>query len=161
MPARCARELRDAVQLCGKQESGLDLAVLDIGAGRGLLAVEMNKLTTNGNCSFRYHMTALDVSASTLAESERTGLYTEGCLVHDANKGLHQFQDEQFDAVVCVGTAVYLDPKIVLPEMIRVVKKGTGVIVITYDGYVKIAWLEQEQKLKNDFEVLKHIAYQA
>jgi ubiquinone/menaquinone biosynthesis C-methylase UbiE len=96
-------------------------------------------------------MIGLDVNSAMLAEAEHTGLpvYSGGCVVHDANKGLCQFHDKQFDAVVCVGTSVYLDPKIVFPEMIWVIKKGFRVLVITNTSNVNLKKLIRTPRLKS------------
>lgn len=133
--------------------------VLDVGAGSGLVGMELHRL------GFR-HVTGIDIVPEILEEAEHTGAY-EHLYTADAEALPMKFENASFDAVLCVSTAGYLGrgesgeggPVLdhareakgppaeasrvdkLLKEWLRVLKPG-GVLGITVEELLKLTWEE-------------------
>ena len=101
--------------------------VLDVGCGDGIL---MNFLKKNKNTNIR----GLEISKSKVQECIAKGLTViEG----NAEKDLKQFPDKSFDYVVLSQTLqAFLDPELVIEELLRVGKKA--IVTIPNFGYWKV-----------------------
>ena len=104
-----------------------DKKVLDVGCGDGIL---MNFLKKNKNTNIR----GLEISKSKVQECIAKGLTViEG----NAEKDLKQFPDKSFDYVVLSQTLqAFLDPELVINELLRVGKKA--IVTIPNFGYWRI-----------------------
>ena len=104
-----------------------DKKVLDVGCGDGIL---MNFLKKNKNTNIR----GLEISKSKVQECIAKGLTViEG----NAEKDLKQFPDKSFDYVVLSQTLqAFLDPELVIVELLRVGKKA--IVTIPNFGYWKV-----------------------
>ena len=104
-----------------------DKKVLDVGCGDGIL---MNFLKKNKNTNIR----GLEISKSKVQECIAKGLTViEG----NAEKDLKQFPDKSFDYVVLSQTLqAFLDPELVIEELLRVGKKA--IVTIPNFGYWKV-----------------------
>ena len=104
-----------------------DKKVLDVGCGDGIL---MNFLKKNKNTNIR----GLEISKSKVQECIAKGLTViEG----NAEKDLKQFPDKSFDYVVLSQTLqAFLDPELVIKELLRVGKKA--IVTIPNFGYWKV-----------------------
>ena len=104
-----------------------DKKVLDVGCGDGIL---MNFLKKNQNTNIR----GLEISKSKVQECIAKGLTViEG----NAEKDLKQFPDKSFDYVVLSQTLqAFLDPELVIKELLRVGKKA--IVTIPNFGYWKV-----------------------
>ena len=101
--------------------------VLDVGCGDGIL---MDFLKKNKNTNIR----GLEISKSKVQECIAKGLTViEG----NAEKDLKQFPDKSFDYVVLSQTLqAFLDPELVIEELLRVGKKA--IVTIPNFGYWKV-----------------------
>ena len=101
--------------------------VLDVGCGDGIL---MDFLKKNKNTNIR----GLEISKSKVQECIAKGLTViEG----NAEKDLKQFPDKSFDYVVLSQTLqAFLDPELVINELLRVGKKA--IVTIPNFGYWRI-----------------------
>ena len=101
--------------------------VLDVGCGDGIL---MDFLKKNKNTNIR----GLEISKSKVQECIAKGLTViEG----NAEKDLKQFPDKSFDYVVLSQTLqAFLDPEVVIEELLRVGKKA--IVTIPNFGYWKV-----------------------
>ena len=104
-----------------------DKKVLDVGCGDGIL---MEFLKNNKNTNIR----GLEISKSKVQECIAKGLTViEG----NAEKDLKQFPDKSFDYVVLSQTLqAFLDPELVLKELLRVGKQA--IVTIPNFGFWKI-----------------------
>jgi|TARA_X000000368_G_scaffold521_1_gene352 methionine biosynthesis protein MetW len=104
-----------------------DKKVLDVGCGDGIL---MDFLKKNKNTNIR----GLEISKSKVQECIAKGLTViEG----NAEKDLKQFPDKSFDYVVLSQTLqAFLDPELVIEELLRVGKKA--IVTIPNFGYWKV-----------------------
>jgi methionine biosynthesis protein MetW len=104
-----------------------DKKVLDVGCGDGIL---MEFLKNNKNTNIR----GLEISKSKVQECIAKGLTViEG----NAEKDLKQFPDKSFDYVVLSQTLqAFLDPELVIEELLRVGKKA--IVTIPNFGYWKV-----------------------
>ncbi len=101
--------------------------VLDVGCGDGIL---MDFLKTNKKTNIR----GLEISKNKVQECIAKGLTViEG----NAEKDLKQFPDKSFDYVVLSQTLqAFLDPELVINELLRVGKKA--IVTIPNFGYWRI-----------------------
>ena len=101
--------------------------VLDVGCGDGIL---MDFLKKNKNTNIR----GLEISKSKVQECIAKGLTViEG----NAEKDLKQFPDKSFDYVVLSQTLqAFLDPELVIKELLRVGKKA--IVTIPNFGYWRV-----------------------
>ena len=101
--------------------------VLDVGCGDGIL---MDFLKKNKNTNIR----GLEISKIKVQECIAKGLTViEG----NAEKDLKQFPDKSFDYVVLSQTLqAFLDPELVIEELLRVGKKA--IVTIPNFGYWKV-----------------------
>ena len=101
--------------------------VLDVGCGDGIL---MEFLKKNKNTNIR----GLEISKSKVQECIAKGLTViEG----NAEKDLKQFPDKSFDYVVLSQTLqAFLDPELVINELLRVGKKA--IVTIPNFGYWRV-----------------------
>ena len=104
-----------------------DKKVLDVGCGDGIL---MDFLKKNKNTNIR----GLEISKSKVQECIAKGLTViEG----NAEKDLKQFPDKSFDYVVLSQTLqAFLDPELVIKELLRVGKKA--IVTFPNFGYWKV-----------------------
>ena len=104
-----------------------DKKVLDVGCGDGIL---MDFLKKNKNTNIR----GVEISKSKVQECIAKGLTViEG----NAEKDLKQFPDKSFDYVVLSQTLqAFLDPELVIEELLRVGKKA--IVTIPNFGYWKV-----------------------
>ena len=92
------RAVREAMP--GKPKS--EVRIMDMGAGTGLLGVELNKIGYT-------NVDALDVSQRMLEESRKKGVYTEFICTHLTEKPTPEIETGQYNAIISSGvvTAAY------------------------------------------------------
>jgi len=139
--------------------------VLDVGAGSGLVGIELKRL------GFK-HITGLDVVPEILAEANATGAY-EHVVSADIESLPSSLSASGFDAVLCIGTAGYLargerdttGPALdhsraasgpvaevsrvdkLFEEWLRVLKPG-GILGLTAEVLLKAPWEDAFAKLQ-------------
>lgn len=95
-----------------------DLRILDVGAGTGLVG---NILRDYG---YR-NIDALDISQRMLDEAKKRNIYKNMFCAALGEKPIPGIENDQYDAVICVGTLTVGHVKPVsLDEIVRIVKKG-------------------------------------
>lgn len=105
------------------ERCGESAAVLDAGCGTGLVGTALRAAGMRGD------IVGIDVSATSLEVAAATGAYTSVGLA-DLQQPL-AFDDDSFDALVCVGVMTYVpDVEAACREYVRVVGPG-GLVVVT------------------------------
>jgi len=98
-------------------------AIVDIGAGTGLVGEALQRLGFT-------EVVAVDFSQEILDVAKRKGIYRD-YKVMNLNSPLDEFEGNQFDAAIGVGVFSYGQfESIVLDELVRIVRPG-GIIVFT------------------------------
>ncbi|XP_072163790.1 methyltransferase-like protein 27 [Diadema setosum] len=107
--------------------------ILDCPCGTGQAAREVKKLDINKT------ITGVDISEKSLALAKRTGLFDS---LHkcDIMKDRLPFDDDTFDAILCVGGFIrsHLNQD-VFPEFHRVVKPGGVIVIVMREQYLYTA----------------------
>ena len=114
-----------------KQDKPKDqIKIIDVGAGTGLIGVELKKLGYTNLC-------ALDISAEMLEEAKKKEVYTEFICTSLNGQPIPQIESGQFDALICGGALIAgLIGSSAFVEMIRMVQTG-GSFVGVYRGTSK------------------------
>lgn len=118
---------------CARHVTDKEAAIIDIGCGTGLVGVELHRRgfsTIDG----------LDISTEMLTKASEKQLYRQ-FVIGDMNQGV-AIKDGIYDAAICVGSFApgHLAP-VCLPEIIRLVKPGGGIVIFmnaapyNADGY--------------------------
>lgn len=168
LPIKVSARLADL-----QQEAGLaaqNTRVLDVGAGSGLVGVELHRLGYQ-------HIVGLDVCPEILVAANRTKAY-EQLVVADAEAmPTDVFADSSFDAVLCVGTTGYVargeragdrDDKGRLPssmpeatrarallvDWLRVLKPS-GLLGVTVEVSLLAPWEKEFAKLAQEHSFLR------
>lgn len=98
-------------------------SVLDAGCGTGLVGRTLRE------AGYQHELFGVDISDESLAVAREAGGYTDLRLAN-LQTGL-EFDDDRFDALVCVGVMTYVpDVERCWREFARVVRSG-GVVVVT------------------------------
>lgn len=98
--------------------------VLDVGCGTGLTGLALRSEGFD-------NLVGMDISALSLQEAERTGVY-ERTVEHDFNAAPLPFPAAAFSGALCVGVMSYAaDPLSLISEIARVVRPG-GAFVFTH-----------------------------
>jgi predicted TPR repeat methyltransferase len=117
--------------------------ILDAGCGTGLVAEVLAKMGYD-------NMDALDYSQEMLDEAEKKGLYTK-YIQADLSKPL-DFKDNEYDAVVCVGTFTYghVDAD-GFNELVRITRPGGHICFTIREGaYEDYGYRERMVELERD-----------
>jgi ubiquinone/menaquinone biosynthesis C-methylase UbiE len=143
------------------------ISVLDVGAGSGLVGMELKRLGIK-------HITGVDVVSEILEQANETGAY-ERAIAADAEHLPMELPSASFDAVMCIGTVGYLGrgerdengPALdhsreakgppaeasrvekLLQEWLRVLKPG-GILGITAEVLLKSPWEDALHKLREE-----------
>lgn len=114
------------VKLLGDADKD-DIKILDAGCGTGLVGLRLRDLQPKGLV-----IDGLDLSQKMLDIARRTDVYQD-LHVADLSQRI-ALQDDCYDVVVCVGTLTHghVGPS-VLPEFVRVAKKGGFVVATILD----------------------------
>lgn len=119
--------------------------ILDAGAGDGLSGVALREA---GLADGAVTITAIDISAKMLNIAGKRKCYNKTRVV-DLNQTL-PFDSKTFDAVECVGTMTYVDPKAgTLQEFVRVTKPG-GIICYSNRTDKLKAFAGEEKRLEEE-----------
>ncbi len=125
--------------------------ILDAGCGTGLTGNELYKLGYRS-------IFGIDISKCALNEAKKFNVYNE-LIEHDLLKLPIPFKNDRFDALECIGVLTFIsDPKLLIPEFVRIVKPN-GIIILSqrddlmvkfgYDKYIN------SKKLRSIVEVLE------
>ena len=95
-----------------------EIKIIDVGAGTGLVGVELQKLGYT-------NLHALDVSQGMLNEAKKTNVYKKFICAALNDKRIPEIETGEFDALICGGTMLtgHIRPS-ALVEMTRIVKIG-------------------------------------
>jgi len=128
-----------------------DIRILDAGCAQGRDSAEIKKDYKN--------IIGIDYNSDFIKEAKNSYSNIE---FFEGNIEKLDFKDEEFDAVYCVNTLFYTDPKKSLPELSRILKKG-GILFVTLDK--RIVDLDKKKdmhkldvqeavKILNDFKII-------
>ena len=101
---------------------------LDLGTGTGVVPRAM--------AHYGADITALDIAENQIIQAKELSndLKNINYIVSSAEKA--EFDDNTFDAITACQCFWYFDPKVIVPEIKRIIKNG-GVFVKVYMGWVK------------------------
>ena len=69
----------------------------------------------------------------------------------DANKVAFIFENNSFDAIMCIGVLMHLEHPELLREFVRVTKKGGHIILVNrIDRYRSLGFMDEADKMKNE-----------
>ena len=99
-----------------------DLKIIDVGAGTGLIGIELQKLGYT-------NLHALDISTEMLKEAKKRNIYKRFFCVGLSDQQIPEIQTGEFDALICAGTLLTGHIRAAaFEEMIRMVKHGMNVV---------------------------------
>ena len=105
------------------EKSKDDLKIIDVGAGTGLIGIELQTLGYSD-------LHALDISPEMLKEAKKRNIYKRFFCVALTDKQISEIQTGEFDALICAGTLLAGHIRAAaLDEMVRIVKHGMNVVV--------------------------------
>ena len=98
-----------------------ELKIIDVGAGTGLIGVELHKLGYTD-------LHALDISQEMLNEAKKKNVYKRYICAALSDQRIPEVETEEFHALICGGTLItaHIRPS-ALEEMVRMVKIGKAV----------------------------------
>ena len=106
-----------------------DLKIIDVGAGTGLIGIELQKLGYS-------NLHALDISSEML-KKQRKEIFTKGFFcVPLSDQQIHEIQTGEFDALICAGSLLAGHIRAAaFEEMVRMVKHGKIVVIVFFLVY--------------------------
>ena len=100
-----------------------DLKIIDVGAGTGLIGIELQKLGYS-------NLHALDISPKMLREAKKRDIYKRFFCVALSDQQVPEIQTREFDAVICAGSLLAWHIRAAaFEEMVRMVKHGKIVVI--------------------------------
>ena len=101
-----------------------DLKIIDVGAGTGLIGIELQKLH------------ALDISPEMLREAKKRDIYKRFFCVALSDQQVTEIQTGEFDAVICARSLLAWHIRAAaFEEMVRMVKHGKIVVIVFFLVY--------------------------
>nr|XP_058941830.1 uncharacterized protein LOC131770144 [Pocillopora verrucosa] len=94
-----AESLHNALKEVKQDKPKDQIKIIDVGAGTGLIGVELKKLGYTNLC-------ALDISAEMLKEAKKKEVYTEFICTSLNGQPIPQIESGQFDALICGGALI-------------------------------------------------------
>ena len=106
-----------------------DLKIIDVGAGTGLIGIELQKLGYS-------NLHALDISSEML-KKQRKEIFTKGFFcVPLSDQQIHEIQTGEFDALICAGSLLAGHIRAAaFEEMVRMVKHGKIAVIVFFLVY--------------------------
>ena len=94
------------------------IKIIDVGAGTGVLGVELQKLGYT-------NLHALDISQEMLSEAKKKNVYSKFIRASLSDQRIPEIETGEFDALICGGTLGKGHVRSCgLDEMTRIVKRG-------------------------------------
>ena len=105
-----------------------DLKIIDVGAGTGLIGIELQKLGYS-------NLHALDISPEMLREAKKRDIYKRCFCVALSDQQVTEIQTGEFDAVICAGSLLAWHIRAAaFEEMVRMVKHGKIVVIVFFSS---------------------------
>ena len=105
-----------------------DLKIIDVGAGTGLIGIELQKLGYS-------NLQALDISPEMLKEAKKRNIYKRFFCVALSDQQIPEIQTGEFDALICAGSLLAGHIRAAaFEEMVRMVKHGKIVVIVFFSS---------------------------
>ena len=132
--------LNESVKQECQDKSKNEMKIIDVGAGTGLLGVQLHEL---GYTS----LTAVDISAEMLNEARKKNVYKKFICAFLSDQRIPEIGTGEYDALICAGTLVKGHARSsAFVEMIRIVRIGKSFCLVSsinfttyYATFLKIA----------------------
>ena len=106
-----------------------DLKIIDVGAGTGLIGIELQKLGYS-------NLQALDISPEMLKEAKKRNIYKRFFCVALSDQQIPEIQTGEFEALICAGSLLAGHIRAAaFEEMVRMVKHGKIVVIVFFLVY--------------------------
>lgn len=113
-----AESLDSAMKQVYKDKTVDQIKIIDVGAGTGVLGVELQKLGYT-------NLHALDISQEMLSEAKKKNVYSKFIRASLSDQRIPEIETGEFDALICGGTLGKGHVRSwALDEMSRIVKRG-------------------------------------
>lgn len=132
--------LNESIKQECQDKSKNEMKIIDVGAGTGLLGVQLHEL---GYTS----LTAIDISAEMLNEARKKNVYKKFICAFLSDQRIPEIGSGEYDALICAGTLVKGHARSsAFVEMIRIVRIGKSFCLVSninstmyYATFLKIA----------------------
>ena len=109
---------REFSQKIFPKKQKMTFKIIDVGAGTGLIGIELQKLGYS-------NLHALDISPEMLKEAKKRNIYKRFFCVGLSDQQITEIQTGEFDALICAGTLLTGHIRAAaFEEMVRMVKHG-------------------------------------
>ena len=114
--------MEEAIKQIFQEKPKNELKIIDVGAGTGLIRVELHKLGYTD-------LHALDISQEMLNEAKKKNVYKTFICASLSDQRIPEIQTGEFDAMICCGTLLKAHVRpFAFVEMIRMLKIGKSVL---------------------------------
>lgn len=135
--------LNESIKQECQDKSKNEMKIIDVGAGTGLLGVQLHEL---GYTS----LTAIDISAEMLNEARKKNVYKKFICAFLSDQRIPEIGTGEYDALICAGTLVKGHARSsAFVEMIRIVRIGGLLCFSIRDDHLG-AYQEKMMELEKD-----------
>jgi len=125
-----AESLDSAMKQVYKDKTVDQIKIIDVGAGTGVLGVELQKLGYT-------NLHALDISQEMLSEAKKKNVYSKFIRASLSDQRIPEIETGEFDALICGGTLGKGHVRSCgLDEMTRIVKRGGPICFNIREGHL-------------------------